>query len=171
MSKFQTYSLLKSVKTFEAILSFFSTNLNFIETLNAVQSLNLLANFINISFKEHDVLIENLFEWTHIINKFFLQIQTTAKTTKKKHWHPILGWISEGSNLNNEHSNQVVRQQLTLFWSKKMVNCLFAKVLGSVEGRNASHKQATHEGEQLSKDLIQSNFVNKNMLNLFKKYF
>lgn len=159
---FQSYSLLISLKTLEAILSYFASNLHFIEKFNAVEALNVLANIINISFKENEILIENLLEWSHVINTFFLRIQSlTSKSSKKQHWHPILGWISEGINLCNEHSNNAVRQQLTYFWSKKMVKCLFGKVLGSVEGSTTLY-QTAQEVEKLSKDLIQSRLFKNN---------
>uniref|UniRef100_A0A914YK25 Ubiquitin-protein ligase E3B n=1 Tax=Panagrolaimus superbus TaxID=310955 RepID=A0A914YK25_9BILA len=151
-----SYSLLKSIKTLEALITYFNSNLKMVDSLNIVETLNVLANFINISFCENDILIENLLEWTHIINNFFARIQmATPKNSKKQHWHPILGWISQGVNLNNQEANVVVRQQLQYFWSKKMVKILFGKVLGSVEGNNQALSQTTQEVEKLSKDLIQ----------------
>lgn len=106
--------------------------------MNAVETLNILANLFNMSFREHDILIENLLEWTHVVNNFFSRIQqATSGPKKKQNFHPILGMIGEGANLSNEHSNRVVRQQLQFFWSKKMIKCLFGRVLGSVEGSSA----------------------------------
>uniref|UniRef100_A0AC35G8I0 HECT-type E3 ubiquitin transferase n=1 Tax=Panagrolaimus sp. PS1159 TaxID=55785 RepID=A0AC35G8I0_9BILA len=149
------YSLLKTIKTLEALITYFNSNPKLVDSLNVVETLNVLANFINISFRENDVLIENLLEWTHIINNFFARIQSSnPKHSKKQHWHPILGWISEGINLNNQDANVIVRQQLQYFWSKKMVKCLFGKVLGSIEG-NQSAAVEQLEVEKLSKDLIQ----------------
>uniref|UniRef100_A0AC34QY40 HECT-type E3 ubiquitin transferase n=1 Tax=Panagrolaimus sp. JU765 TaxID=591449 RepID=A0AC34QY40_9BILA len=53
---------------------------------------------------------------------------------------------------NDDSINGIVKDQLQNFWSKKMVFCLFGKVLGSVEGTNT--KKLVSQGDSLSTDLI-----------------
>lgn len=98
-----------------------------------------------------DVLMEHLLEWTHVVNSFFLRIQALQNVPKKPYIHCVLGSIPERLDSNDETSNESVKSQLRNFWSKKLVKCLFSKVLSS---KNNTIFKKNIPTENYSNDLI-----------------
>lgn len=56
---------------------------------------------------------------------------------------------------STEATASLVLQQLKYMWSKKLIACLFGKVLSSVD--NAKKKKSTADTEALPLELVQSN--------------
>jgi hypothetical protein len=65
---------------------------------------SLLANFIHLSYYEQQALVENLLDWTMVVNFFFVRCQkqsidssaSSAAGKRRNNWHhPILGWTNE----------------------------------------------------------------------------
>uniref|UniRef100_A0A914EGA9 Ubiquitin-protein ligase E3B n=1 Tax=Acrobeloides nanus TaxID=290746 RepID=A0A914EGA9_9BILA len=148
-----TLQLLKSDDIFQKIVSRLATHQNVADNLSCIESINLLANFVNLSYISHDVLIENLLEWTSFINVLFNKcLQSTMQGKKKPHWHAILGWTAERVDQRIEATTSSVLNQLSFLWSKKLITSLFGKVLSSVE--NVKKKKPITD-DSLSLDLIQ----------------
>uniref|UniRef100_A0A7E4VEV6 Ubiquitin-protein ligase E3B n=1 Tax=Panagrellus redivivus TaxID=6233 RepID=A0A7E4VEV6_PANRE len=154
----KTYSHFAKSETFMALLRCLTLRPELIPALSVLDSLHVLTNFLNISMRDTNLVVEALIDWANVVDNFFKRIRTSTTATESKksavgHFHPVLGWTQERVNPSESVANLAVRTLLASFWSKAMVTCLFGRVLGQVEGRKASH-----EHEKISMDVMQRIF-------------
>uniref|UniRef100_A0A915DWR5 HECT-type E3 ubiquitin transferase n=1 Tax=Ditylenchus dipsaci TaxID=166011 RepID=A0A915DWR5_9BILA len=154
---------------FQKVILWLAHNRQLVSRLSTVENLNLLANFIHLSYFEQEVLIENLLDWTLVVNSFLTRcIQQLSPPnscssyskgmTKNNNWHhPILGWISERIDEGTQGTFGRIRLQLGYLWSQRMVDCLFGKVLASFQNsaKTSRRKETTQDGDSLPVDLMQ----------------
>lgn len=162
----KTCNELKTQKYFEKSISWFVQNQQILCNLNGTDKLNILANFIHLSYLEYEVLLENLYEWTTIINSFFMHCQKVLvkpdcgkQRRNVNNWHhPIFGWTSERIDEGTQGTFARLSIQLSYLWSHRIVECLFGKVLDLFK---------TKKGKELTTNsTINTNFLSDGPLSV-----
>ncbi|KAM7541188.1 hypothetical protein Aperf_G00000042959 [Anoplocephala perfoliata] len=127
----ETYSIIVREKLCSKIISFlYQTSLDqsILGSIDGSYTLCLIANLIQLSLLEVEVLIE-LCEQFCIVLSRLLDVLGGYVGQKKSNltcWHPILGWFSRPLDNYLQASSPHVANQLRLLWHGRMVRLLFA---------------------------------------------
>lgn len=57
------------------------------------------------------------------------QHYVVTKQSNLTHWHPVLGWFSQGMDAGLQESIPYIKQQLYLLWSQPVVSTLLGSAL------------------------------------------
>lgn len=91
--------MLKKDNYFPRVINIITVNRRKVFDLSGISILNLVGNFVNLSYYEQQTLIENLYDWTLALNAMLLKCQSATNSGtaySRNNWHhPILGWINE----------------------------------------------------------------------------
>ncbi|CAJ0938293.1 unnamed protein product, partial [Mesorhabditis belari] len=104
------------------------------------------------------LLVEDLLDWTWTLNSL-MGICSSAIVGKlekcsRTHWHPVFGNYKVRLDPGNEGSLSHVTKQLHYLWGRHLTNCLFGKVLPSVDSSSDSKSfkaEATEIGHSIQK--------------------
>ncbi|XP_076453206.1 ubiquitin-protein ligase E3B-like [Babylonia areolata] len=109
-------------------------------TLEGNYALCLMANLIQLGYKELEGLVENTTDFMTVMIRLLEKCKAYVQNKRSNltHWHPVLGWFSQSTNQRLHEALPFVVQQLQLLWSERMIRLLFTALLEYVH-LNASH--------------------------------
>lgn len=136
---------------YKKVISFLQKEQSIRIVLNALEcsySLCLLANLVELSQLEIEVLREDLTSFLEIITKIlnYCQSYVAKKQSNLTNWHPILGWFKQSTDEQLNNSIPHIRKQLQSLWSQKVVNLLFEALLVISEGESNEVKSKDDKG-------------------------
>ncbi|XP_075221172.1 ubiquitin-protein ligase E3B isoform X2 [Lycorma delicatula] len=102
-------------------------------TLEGNYALCLLGNLLHLSYCQRDTVLKELCfpTFNFVITKLMDSCQhyVVTKQSNLTHWHPVLGWFSQGMDSGLQESIPYVKQQLFLLWSQPIVSNLLGSAL------------------------------------------
>ncbi|CAH8515939.1 unnamed protein product [Schistosoma turkestanicum] len=95
----------------------------------------LIANLIQLSLLETDILASHCTEFCIVVSKSMHYLSTYVGSKKSNHcsWHPILGWFAQSLDNSLQSAMSFVTSQLRLLWNGRMVRLLFADLYAQAE--------------------------------------
>ncbi|CAH8551322.1 unnamed protein product [Heterobilharzia americana] len=108
---------------------------NVLPQLEGSYILCLIANLIQLSLLETDILVSNCTEFCIVLSKFMHYLGTYVGSKKSNlcSWHPILGWFAQSLDNSLQEAMSFVTSQLRLLWNGRMVRLLFADLYAQAE--------------------------------------
>uniref|UniRef100_A0A5K3F543 HECT-type E3 ubiquitin transferase n=1 Tax=Mesocestoides corti TaxID=53468 RepID=A0A5K3F543_MESCO len=128
----EAYDVIVREKLCSRIILFLSEspqNLEIIfNDLEGSYALCLIANLIQLSLLEVDVLVDHCEEFCVVLSKLLHRLggYVGQKKSNLTCWHPILGWFSQPLDNYLQAAAPHVTSQLHLLWHGRMVRLLFA---------------------------------------------
>ncbi|KAK7087302.1 ubiquitin-protein ligase E3B-like isoform X2 [Littorina saxatilis] len=122
-------------------------------TLEGNYALCLMANLIQLGYKELEGLVENTTDFMTVMIRLLEKCKAYVQNKRSNltHWHPVLGWFSQRTNQRLHEAMPFVVLQLQLLWSERMIRLLFTALLEYVQlntapsGNKASSPSKKHE--------------------------
>ncbi|XP_059171742.1 ubiquitin-protein ligase E3B-like [Physella acuta] len=104
-------------------------------SLEGNYALCLMANLIQLGFVEMEGLVENTVDFMSVMIRLLENCHKYVQNKKSNltHWHPVLGWFSQNTDVSLHESMPYVVRQLQLLWSDKMIRLMFAVLLEYTE--------------------------------------
>ncbi|CAH8569438.1 unnamed protein product [Schistosoma curassoni] len=95
----------------------------------------LIANLIQLSLLETDILASHCTEFCIVLSKsmHYLGTYVGSKKSNLCSWHPILGWFAQSLDNSLQSAMSFVTSQLRLLWNGRMVRLLFADLYAQAE--------------------------------------
>ncbi|VDO54170.1 unnamed protein product [Schistosoma margrebowiei] len=95
----------------------------------------LIANLIQLSLLETDILASHCTEFCVVLSKsmHYLGTYVGSKKSNLCSWHPILGWFAQSLDNSLQSAMSFVTSQLRLLWNGRMVRLLFADLYAQAE--------------------------------------
>ncbi|CAH8602665.1 unnamed protein product [Schistosoma rodhaini] len=95
----------------------------------------LIANLIQLSLLETDILASHCTEFCIVLSKsmHYLGTYVGSKKSNLCSWHPILGWFAQSIDNSLQSAMSFVTSQLRLLWNGRMVRLLFADLYAQAE--------------------------------------
>ncbi|KAH8871514.1 Ubiquitin-protein ligase E3B [Schistosoma japonicum] len=120
------------------ILTLYSSSEEFDNVLSKLDGsyvLCLIANLVQLSLLETDILASHCTEFCVVLSKFMHYLGTYVGNKKSNHcsWHPILGWFAQSLDNSLQSAMSFVTSQLRLLWNGRMVRLLFADLYAQAE--------------------------------------
>ncbi|XP_014671275.1 PREDICTED: ubiquitin-protein ligase E3B-like isoform X2 [Priapulus caudatus] len=117
-------------KSLELLISEQSTRIVF-NSLEGNYALCLLGNIIQLADIEKEQLPTVLVEFTVVVSRLLERCQkyVVNKRSNLTHWHPVLGWFSQKTDIRLHEALPHVVKQLSLLWSHNILRILFAELL------------------------------------------
>ncbi|CAH8853419.1 unnamed protein product [Trichobilharzia szidati] len=108
---------------------------NLLSRLEGSYVLCLIANLIQLSLLETDILASHCTEFCIVLSKFMHYLGTYVGSKKSNlcSWHPILGWFAQSLDNSLQAAMSFVTSQLRLLWNGRMVRLLFADLYAQAE--------------------------------------
>ncbi|KAL3320845.1 Ubiquitin-protein ligase E3B [Cichlidogyrus casuarinus] len=144
--------------------------------LEGCSVLYLVANLIQLSLLEIEVLADHCLEYCVVLSKLLNQLMTYVggKKSNQSSWHPILGWFAQPIDKNISAALPHVTTQLKLLWHGRMVRLLFSDLYEqALLGNGSSSKEQPVQIQTLSPAIAQQpSFTRQNKtIASFKKKF
>ncbi|KAH9492187.1 Ubiquitin-protein ligase E3B [Bulinus truncatus] len=115
-------------------------------SLEGNYALCLMANLIQLGFVEMEGLVENTVDFMCVMIRLLENCHKYVQNKKSNltHWHPVLGWFSQKTDVSLHESMTYVVRQLQLLWSDKMIRLMFAVLLEYTETSPVADTEQNH---------------------------
>ncbi|KAK6968619.1 ubiquitin-protein ligase E3B [Biomphalaria glabrata] len=132
-------------------------------SLEGNYALCLMANLIQLGFVEMEGLVENTVDFMSVMIRLLENCYKYVQNKKSNltHWHPVLGWFSQKTDVSLHESMTYVVRQLQLLWSDKMIRLMFAVLLEYTETSPVVEAEQVHHKKNILKKALYKASSNK----------
>ncbi|KAL5016325.1 hypothetical protein ScPMuIL_005914 [Solemya velum] len=111
-------------------------------SLEGNYALCLLANLVHLGYTELEGLVENTLNFMSVTIRLLNSCKkyVQSKRSNLTHWHPVLGWFSQSTDMSLHEAMPYVVKQLQLLWCEKMIRLLFSELLTYVDSMGNNSK-------------------------------
>ncbi|CAJ0587122.1 unnamed protein product, partial [Mesorhabditis spiculigera] len=145
--------LLTASKLLVQILGVFLKDHQALKSLDPVKALNLIGNLCHLGDLNNLLLVEHLLDWSRILNQLMeicrgAILQKNEKCSRT-YWHPVFGGYKARLSPGSEASIPHVSRQLRFLWGRQLTNCLFGKLLPSIDPNSEQSKKIRGEASEI----------------------
>ncbi|CAK5086928.1 unnamed protein product [Meloidogyne enterolobii] len=140
----QTLNLIEKTNIFENSIKWIASKENEkISKLSTNEALNLIGNIIFFGNLFKNCLSVCLLDWAYLVNRILKYCAFIVTDNKKSNcWHhPLLGWTSERIDGGYQWAFTRMIKQISLLWSKEMVEFLAIKFFTNFDEAKLAQQQ------------------------------